>query len=155
MKPKNDANIVKVMLVDDHPERAAMVEESLRASGFEVLSTIPSATGLLFQIEQHRPDVVLIDLDSPDRDVLESLSIINSHNPTPVVMFTEEEDPEYIEQAVTAGISTYLVGSINPQQVKPVINVALAQFKSFQNLRNELNTTRTLELTRFRGHPIL
>ena len=70
-------------------------------------------------------------------------------------LFTEEEDPEYIEQAVTAGISTYLVGSINPQQVKPVINVALAQFKSFQNLRNELNTTRTLELTRFRGHPIL
>lgn len=130
------------MLVDDNPQRAELVEEKLWACGYEVVAVIPSATGLLFQIEQHSPDVVLIDLESPDRDVIESLAIVNHHNPRPVVMFTEEEDPEYINQAVNAGISTYLVGGINPEYVKPVIDVAIAQFRSFQSLRDQLNTTR-------------
>lgn len=130
------------MLVDDNPQRAALVEEKLWACGYEVVAVIPSATGLLFQIEQHSPDVVLIDLESPDRDVIESLAIVNHHNPRPVVMFTEQEDPEYINQAVNAGISTYLVGGINPEYVKPVIDVAIAQFRSFQSLRDQLNTTR-------------
>lgn len=133
---------IRVMLIDDNPDRAVMVEERLWSSGFEVSLVIPSATGLLFQIEQVRPDVVLIDLESPDRDVLESLSIINHHNPTPVVMFTQQDDPEFIDQAVSAGISTYLVGGINPDQVKPIIDVAMAQFKAFQSLRSELDSTR-------------
>lgn len=131
------------MLVDDHPSRAQLVEEHLKAAGFEVLSVISSATGLLFQIEQHRPDVVLIDLQSPDRDVLESLAIVNRHSPTAMVMFAEEDDPDYIRQAVEAGISTYLMEGINPAKVKPVIEVAMAQFKSFQGLRQELDTART------------
>lgn len=134
---------IRVMLVDDHPSRAQLVEEHLKAAGFEVLSVISSATGLLFQIEQHRPDVVLIDLQSPDRDVLESLAIVNRHSPTAMVMFAEEDDPDYIRQAVEAGISTYLMEGINPAKVKPVIEVAMAQFKSFQELRQELDTART------------
>ncbi|MGB4248070.1 MAG: ANTAR domain-containing protein [Pseudohongiellaceae bacterium] len=134
---------IRVMLVDDHPSRAQLVEEHLKAAGFEVLSVISSATGLLFQIEQHRPDVVLIDLQSPDRDVLESLAIVNRHSPTAMVMFAEEDDPDYIRQAVEAGISTYLMEGINPAKVKPVIEVAMAQFKSFQGLRQELDTART------------
>lgn len=142
LKPDDSAKPLKVMLVDDHPERVSMVEESLWSSGFDVIAVIPSATGLLFQIQQHSPDVVLMDLDSPDRDVLESLAIINHHNPTPVVMFTQQDDPDYINQAVSAGISTYLVGDINPERVKPIINVALAQFRSFQHLRNELASTQ-------------
>ena len=131
------------MVVDDNPERAQLVEDRLWASGYEVVAIIPSAAGLLLQIDQHSPDVVLIDLESPDRDVLESLAIVNHHNPRPVVMFTEEEDPEYINQAVNAGISTYLVGNINPEYVKPVIDVAIAQFKSFQSLRTRLSDTMT------------
>ncbi len=131
------------MLVDDNPERAHRVEERLWDNGYQVVAVIPSATGLLRQIDQHSPDVVLIDLESPDRDVLESLSIVSHHNPRPVVMFTEQDDPDYINQAVNAGISTYLVGGINPDQVKPVIDVALAQFRSFQMLRDELSTTLT------------
>lgn len=142
MANEPEKTAIRVMLIDDNPDRAVMVEERLWSSGFEVSLVIPSATGLLFQIEQVRPDVVLIDLESPDRDVLESLSIINHHNPTPVVMFTQQDDPEFIDQAVSAGISTYLVGGINPDQVKPIIDVAMAQFKAFQSLRSELDSTR-------------
>lgn len=138
MKSKPD-KVTRVMLVDDQPERAALVEARLTEAGFSVLSNIPSAAGLLYQIEQQQPDVILIDLESPDRDVLESLAVVNDHNPTAVVMFTREDDPSYIEQAVAAGISTYLLGDIDPEQVKPLIDVAMAQFKSYQTLRSRLD----------------
>lgn len=133
---------VRVMLVDDLPERAAIVDSHLVVAGYEVVSRLPTASGLLFQIEQHRPDIILIDLQSPGRDVLESLSVINAHNPTPIVMFSEEEDPSFIEEAVDAGVSAYLMGSVDANRVKPVIDVAIAQFKSFQSLRKALNSTR-------------
>ncbi|MDA9664255.1 ANTAR domain-containing protein [bacterium] len=133
---------VRVMLVDDLPERAAIVDSHLVAAGYVVVSRLPTASGLLFQIEQHRPDIILIDLQSPGRDVLESLSVISAHNPTPIVMFSEEEDPGFIEQAVDAGVTAYLMGSFDTKRVKPVIDVAIAQFKSFQSLRRALDTTR-------------
>ncbi len=136
-------NIVRVMLVDDVPQRSARVAEKLAGEGFDVIARLPSAAGLLFQIEQQKPDVILIDLQSPGRDMLESLSVINIHNPTPVVMFSEEEDPSYIEEAVDAGVTAYMVGGVEPERVKPVINVAMAQFKSFQALRQALDSTRT------------
>lgn len=133
---------IRVMLVDDVPQRSARVEEKLIAEGFEVIARLASAAGLLFQIEQQRPDVVLIDLSSPGRDVLDSLSVINSHNPTPVVMFCEEQDQCFIEEAVDAGVTAYMVGGVHPDRVKPVIDVAMAQFKSFQALRQALDSTR-------------
>lgn len=130
------------MLVDDDARRAAAVEQSLRSSGAEVISVISSTSALLFQIEQHRPDVVLIDIRFPGRDILESLAVANRHNPVPMVMFAEEDDPGYIQQAFAAGVSTYLMEGINPAKVKPVIDVALLQFRSFQALRDELSATR-------------
>ncbi len=136
-------NLVRVMLVDDVPQRSARVAEKLTGEGFDVIARLPSAAGLLFQIEQQKPDVILIDLQSPGRDMLDSLSVINIHNPTPVVMFSEEEDPSYIEEAVDAGVTAYMVGGVEAERVKPVIDVAMAQFKSFQALRQALDSTRT------------
>ena len=134
-----DNDPIKIMLVDDHFERAASVEEKLSAAGFIVLCRLPTTTGLLHQIEQHQPDMVLIDLQSPGRDVLESLSVLNNHNPKPVVMFTEKDDPAYIEAAVDAGVTAYLMDELNPKRVKPIIDLAIAQFKSYQSLRQALD----------------
>ncbi len=143
MTSEVEKNHARVMLVDDLPQRSARVEEKLIQDGFEVISILPSATGLLFQIEQLKPDIILIDLQSPGRDVLDSLSVINAHNPTPVVMFSEEEDPDFIKDAVDAGVTAYMMGGVDTEKVKPVIDVAMAQFKSFQSLRQKLDTTRT------------
>ena len=131
------------MLVDDDVDRAAAIEAHLKSSGFEVLSIISTTSALLFQIEQHRPDVVLIALQFPGRDILESLAVVNKHNPTPMVMFSKEDDPDYIQQAVQSGVSTYLMEGINPEKVKPIIDLAMAQFSSFQSLRKELHSAQT------------
>lgn len=103
---------------------------------------LTTASGLLFQIQQHKPHVVIIDIESPDRDILESLSVINQHNPTPVVMFSNEDDPAFIHQAIHAGVTAYMIEDINPDKVKPVIDAAIAQFEMFQALRRQLDDTQ-------------
>lgn len=131
------------MLVDDQPERAAIVEETMLGVGHQVVSIIPSASGLLFQIQQHQPDIVLIDLDSPDRDILDSLSVINAHNPMPVVMFSKEDDPEFIQQAVESGVTAYQLDTVSAEKVRPVMDLAMAQFDSYQRLKKALDSTRS------------
>lgn len=143
MKSEPSQKALRVMLVDDDVDRAAAIEAHLKSSGFEVLSIISTTSALLFQIEQHRPDVVLIALQFPGRDILESLAVVNKHNPTPMVMFSKEDDPDYIQQAVQSGVSTYLMEGINPEKVKPIIDLAMAQFSSFQSLRKELHSAQT------------
>ncbi len=134
--------VLRVILVDDDRSRASSVESRLRDVGFDVLSVIPTASGLLFQMAQQEPDVVIIALDSPDRDVLESLSIASSHNPRPVVMFSESGDQGFITDAIRAGVTAYQAEDINPDRVRAAIDIAVAQFSAFNNLREELDATR-------------
>lgn len=139
---KCSAQAIRVMLVDDHPQRAAMVEAALEGCGCRVVSMLATASGLLFQMEQHQPEVVVIDMESPDRDILESLSVLNQHHPTPIVMFAREQDPQFIQQAIDAGVSAYLAEGVDPVKVRTVIDVAIAQFARYQTLRRNLEETR-------------
>lgn len=133
-----ETRALHILLVDDNADRAELVGAHLREAGFSNLRVVQQQQGLLYQIEQNPPDVILISLESPGRDLLESLSIVSHHNPTPIVMFTEEDDPDFIGQAVDAGVTTYLVDGIRAEKVKPVVEVAIAQFQVFQRLRGEL-----------------
>lgn len=130
------------MIVDDNAERAAAVEQSLTAAGVVVCCLVVNHMAVLHQISEHRPDVIVIDMDSPGRDMLESLTLVTTHSPTPMVMFSREQDATYIQKAVAAGVSTYLIGDVPSEQVRSLIDIALAQFQSFQKLRNELEDTR-------------
>lgn len=129
---------ISILLVDDQPERAAMVAEQLSAAGYNLLAQLSSAEGLLFQVEQYRPDIVLIDIESPDRDILESLAVINQHKPTPVAMFSARCDAEFITSAVEAGVSAYMAEGLSAERVAPAIEIAMAQFRGYQQLRLSL-----------------
>jgi two-component system, response regulator / RNA-binding antiterminator len=134
---------LRVMVVDANPRRAARVESRLREAGFDLLCLVPVQAGLLHQIEQQAPDIIIIDLESPGRDLLESLSFISAHCPTPIVMFAEQDDPGFIAQAVDAGVTAYVVDGVQAARVKPVIDVAMAQFRQFQRLRAALASTQS------------
>lgn len=107
-----------------------------------MLSVIPTGSGLLYQMAQQEPDVVIVALDSPDRDVLESLSIASAHNARPVVMFSESGDQRFITDAIRAGVTAYQAEDISPARVRAAIDVAIAQFSAFDAIRQELVETR-------------
>lgn len=133
---------LRLILIDDDRVRASAVESNLTQAGFTVLSVIPTGTGLLYQMAQQEPDVVIVALDSPDRDVLESLSIASAHNARPVVMFSESGDQSFITDAIRAGVTAYQAEDISPSRVRAAIDVAVAQFSAFNAIRQELDETR-------------
>jgi response regulator NasT len=132
----------RVMLVDDTPTRSAILEQALLDQGLIVVCRLKSAQGLIKNVEIHQPDIIIMDLESPDRDTLESMTVLNQHNPKPVIMFSDEGDSQIISQAIQAGVSAYIVDGINPRRVKPILDVAIARFREYQALRKELKQTR-------------
>lgn len=132
------------MLVDDETERAAMVEQELQAQGYTVVCRLTTTAALRHHVERVQPDIVIIDMDSPDRDTLEHMSVVNQQNPRPIVFFADKDDnPNNIRAAIKAGVSAYIVDGLKPNRVKPILDVAIARFEEFQSLRSELLQTRT------------
>jgi len=139
---RSDDKVPRVMLVDDQPARAAILERALTDAGYLVIARLPSAAGLLAQVGQLNPDVIIVDMDSPDRDTLEHMALLQRDFPRPVVMFAGSEDEDAMARAIHAGVSAYVVDGLQPNRVKAIVNVAIARFREYQALRDELEKTR-------------
>lgn len=127
---------MRVLVVDESPERAELLREALSAAGYEVAASLTSAISLLKTIDDLAPDVIVIDTESPSRDVLEHLVVMSQHTPRPVVMFAS--DPDKIREATRAGVSAYVVNGLSRERIRPIVEVALARFDEMQALRAQL-----------------
>jgi response regulator NasT len=135
---------LRILLIDKDPERASQVCEALRLEGHDVIRQRPDASGLTAAVARDQPDMVIIDMDSPDRDTLENMSTLNNHAPRPIVFSANEPcDRTTMHAAVKAGVSAYVVDGIQPERVRSIIDSAVVQFESFQALKAELEETRT------------
>jgi response regulator NasT len=130
---------LRVVLVDDDTERAATLRSALVAAGYEVVAEAKSAVELLASVRAAKPDVIIIDRDSPDRDTLEHLCMITRDDPRPIVMFTQDKDRTMMREALKAGVSAYVVDGLSVERVQPIVDVALARFEQWQALRQELD----------------
>ncbi|WP_280547434.1 MULTISPECIES: ANTAR domain-containing protein [unclassified Halomonas] len=133
---------LKILLVDDEVVRAAMIEEALTRQGHRVICRLTSPASLNERVACHQPDVVIIDMESPDRDTLDSMALLNRENPRPVVFFADQHDPETMQAALKSGVSAYVVDGLLPGRVKAIIEVAITRFDAFQSMRQELDRAR-------------
>ncbi len=133
---------LRIILVDKSRGRAAILEQALQDAGHQVVAVLNSHSDLLAQVRELRPDMILIDLHSPDRDTLEHLRSIDRDQPKPIIMFAEHSDAATTQEAIRAGVSAYLVDEVNPGRLKSIVEVAIVRFREFQALRQELDETR-------------
>ena len=129
---------MRVLVLDESPERAELLREGLERAGHEVTATLSSPLALLKNIDELAPDVIVIDMDSPSRDVLEHLVMVSRHTPRPVVMFTSDGSEQAIRAATRAGVSAYVVDGLDQHRIKSIIDAAVARFEDFQALRMQL-----------------
>jgi response regulator NasT len=129
---------MRILVFDESRARAALLREGLERAGHEVVASLASASELLRSVDRLRPDVIVIDTDSPSRDVLEGLVVMSEQSPRPIVMFTSDDRGEAIRDAVRAGVSAYVVDGLDAERIKSIVEVACARFDEFQRLRNEL-----------------
>ena len=130
--------MLRILLIDDTPRKIGRLRSALIEAGFEVIDESGLTIDLPERVEAIRPDVVLIDTDSPGRDVLEQVVLVSRDQPRPIVMFTDDSDPNAMRQAIRAGVSAYIVEGIQAQRLKPILDVAMARFETDQAIRAQL-----------------
>lgn len=135
---------LRVLVVDDNPDRCRILEQALLAADYDVVTRVDQNINLTLEVSRVMPDVVIIDMGSPDRDTLESMQLISKEFPRPIVMFTDDQDHAVMRSAMKAGVSAYVVDGLNSSRVKPIVDVAIARFHEFQALKDELKRTQTI-----------
>ena len=133
---------MRVLLIDDTHARARVLRKALQDAGYEVVQAAAAPLALMKAVERVQPDVIIIDVDSPSRDVLEHIVVMSQNAPRPIVMFARDPAQETIREAVKAGVSAYVVDGLEAARVRPIIDVACARFEEFQRLRGELAQAR-------------
>lgn len=129
--------MLRVLVIDEARTRAADICAGLVLAGYQVAAVLPSALDLVEQVEAIKPDVILIETESPSRDTLEHLSLIGRNLPRPVVVFARDSDSAAIRRAMRAGVAAYVVDGLAPERVKSVVEVAMVRFEEYQALRRE------------------
>ena len=133
----------KIVIADENPIRAAILEDGLREAGHVHVLRIDEMTHLLARIYAIDPDVILIDLENPSRDVLEQMFQVSRAVKRPVAMFVDQSDAASIEAAVDAGVSAYIVGGLRKERVQNILDLCISRFNAFHRLQDELDRTRS------------
>jgi len=129
---------VRVAVVDDNSLRAAILVEGLREAGVADIAVIPTTASLVRRLADLDPDVIIIDLANPSRDVLEQMFQVSRVVSRPVAMFVDHSDASMIRAAVDAGVSAYIVDGLRKERVKPIVDMAISRFDAFDRLQREL-----------------
>ena len=137
-----DASL-KIVIVDKNPVRAAVLEEGLREAGHVQVVRIDDTGHLLARVYAIDPDVILIDLESPSRDVLEQMFQVSRAVRRPVAMFVDQSDSASIQASVDAGVSAYIVDGLKKERMKSILDLCISRFNAFSRLQTELEQTKT------------
>ncbi|WP_126974640.1 ANTAR domain-containing response regulator [Frigidibacter oleivorans] len=134
---------LSILIVERDKDRALRMVDALREAGDYQIEVIAEENGLRRRIAAIAPDIVLIDIADPSRDVLEELALASSPLERPVAMFVDRSDEPLTRAAIEAGVSAYVVDGLRPDRIKPVLDAAIARFNLFQRMRAELEATKT------------
>lgn len=134
---------LKILVIDEDPLRAALIEEGLCAAGYTRIERIGDAAMLLERVQALDPDVILVDIENPRRDVLEQMFDLSRKARRPIAMFVEQSDRAMIEAAVDAGVGAYVVGGLRQDRIAPVLDMAISRFRAFEKLRSDLDAAKT------------
>ena len=129
---------LNVLVIDENSIRASIIELGLREAGYQRVTVVDDMNGLARRIEEVNPDVIVIDIENPNRDMLESIFQISRAVARPIAMFVDKSDEDSIIAAVDAGVSAYIVDGLKKERVKPILEMAVTRFNAFNRLQREL-----------------
>lgn len=141
MKPQSVA--LSILVIDENRIRASVIEAGLREAGYERLTVVHDVTGIARRIAELQPDVIVIDLGNPNRDMLENMFQLSRAVNRPIAMFVDRADQASIEAAVDAGVSAYVVDGLKQERVKPILDMAISRFNAFSRMARELDEARS------------
>lgn len=133
---------LSILIVDQNVMRASVLEDGLREAGYARITVVRDMQNLMRRILDIDPDIICIDLENPNRDVLEQLFQVSRSVRRPIAMFVDRSDTDMIEAAVDAGVGAYVVDGLRKERVKSVLDTAVSRFNAFNKLREELDRAK-------------
>jgi len=140
-KPSLDSTF-RILIVDQNVMRASVLEDGLREAGYRNVIVVRDMQNLMRRIVDNDPDVIFIDLENPNRDVLEQMFQVSRSVRRPIAMFVDRSDTDMIAAAVDAGVGAYVVDGLRKERVKSVLDTAVSRFNAFNKLREELDRAK-------------
>jgi len=134
---------LKILVIDENPIRRAILDAGLKDAGFTDITLMGDTKGLLERIYAVDPDVIIIDLQNPSRDVLEQMFQVSRIVRRPIAMFVDQSDRATIEKAIDAGVSAYIVDGLKRERVRAILDMTISRFGAFERLRAELEETKS------------
>lgn len=131
-----------IVVVDPDKERAEMIVDGLQQVDDARITVIGEVIGLERKLAALAPDIILIDLENPGRDMLADVARLSNPTQRPVAMFVDGSDTTMMSAALDAGVSAYVVDGLRSDRVKPVLEMAIARFHAFSRLTAELEATK-------------
>lgn len=133
----------RIVIVDQNPVRTAILRDGLREAGHHQVTVLESSLDLEQRLRAIDADIVLIDLENPNRDVLEQMIRISGAEARAVAMFADSSDTSMIAAAIDAGVSAYVVDGLKKERVKSIVDLCVSRFNAFARLREELAQARS------------
>jgi response regulator NasT len=137
-----NAKPLSILVIDENTIRASIIEAGLREAGHELVTIVHDVRGIARRIAEINPDVIVIDLENPNRDMLENMFQLSRVVKRPVAMFVDRSDAAAIERAIDAGVSAYVIDGLKQERVKPILDMAVSRFNAYARLTRELEQAR-------------
>src|SRR5262245_8409244 len=137
------AKPLAILVIDENRIRASIIEAGLREAGHEAVTIVHDVAGIARKIADVNPDVIVIDLENPNRDMLENMFQLSRAVKRPIAMFVDRSDSAAIEAAVDAGVSAYVVDGLKQERVKPILDMAISRFNAFSRMARELEEAKS------------
>jgi response regulator NasT len=131
-----------ILVIDENRIRASIIEAGLRDAGHDRVTLVHDVTGIAKRIADLQPDVIVIDLENPNRDMLENMFQLSRAVKRPIAMFVDRSDTASIEAAVEAGVSAYVVDGLRKERIKPILDMAVSRFNAFSRMARDLEEAR-------------
>ena len=131
-----------VLIIDENTTRASIIEAGLASAGHNQVTVINEMHGIAAKIAMLEPDVIVIDLENPNRDMLEHMFQLSRAVKRPIAMFVDRSDQEAMQSAIDAGVSAYVVDGLRQERVKSILDMAISRFNAFSRLERELEEAR-------------
>src|SRR6478672_5144003 len=138
----------RVVVAEDEALIRLDVVEMLRDGGFDVVGEAGDGEQAVRLAEEHRPDLVVMDVKMPVLDGISAAERIVRARIAPVVLLTAFSQRELVERARDAGAMAYVVKPFTPADLIPAIEIALSRHEEIKALESEVSDLQEQFATR-------
>ncbi len=146
---------LKILVIDANLERAEVLLSGLDDVGYALVEHLQDMTNLVQRIAVIDPDVILIDLENPNRNTVGQMFRVSQQVKRPIAMFVDESDQATTTEAVRAGVSAYIIDGLRRERIRPIVEVAISRFQTYHELEQrahdaemQLTERKTIERAR-------